>query len=167
MGDGSYHLSVNPDTRRVAPKPFLYMFLIFRIGSRVKLSKDRLRAQYLPGNAACSYAKVTIEDRLAGNAFACRWKVNNKTVCWITQLVVHGDYRERGLAASLLNCLRQDDDNIFGLMSSHPAACLAAAKTFGSKRHTNPFHFGLGLIISWAVLTWYQPTLFAIMHKVS
>ncbi|KAK5219317.1 hypothetical protein LTR47_011546 [Exophiala xenobiotica] len=101
-------------------------------GSRVKLSKDRLRAQYLPENVDCSYAKVTIEDHLAGNAFACRWRVKDKIVCWITQLVVHGDYRERGLAVGLLNCLRRDDDNIYGLMSSHPAACLAAAKAFGS-----------------------------------
>jgi hypothetical protein len=35
-----------------------------------------------------------------------------------------------------LNQLRQDDDAIYGLMSSHPAACLAAAKAFGSKGYT-------------------------------
>ena len=29
--------------------------------------------------------------------------------------------------------LRQDDDTIYGIMSSHPAACLAAARAFGSK----------------------------------
>lgn len=103
------------------------------IGRRVRLSKDRLRAQYLPENADSFYAKVTVGNQLAGNAFACRWTVNGKTVCWITQLVVHGEYRERGLAVGLLNCLRQDGDNIYGLMSSHPAACLAAAKAFGSK----------------------------------
>ena len=103
------------------------------------MSKGRLRAQCLPENADCSYAKVTIEDRLAGNVFACRWKVKDKTVCWITQLVVHGDFRERGVAVSLLNCLRRDDDDIFGIMSSHPAACLAAAKAFGSKTKVEPF----------------------------
>lgn len=71
---------------------------------------------------------------IAGNAFACRWAYDNKTVCWVTQLVVHEDYRERGLATGLLNQLRHYDDDIYGLMSSHPAACLAAAKAFGSKR---------------------------------
>lgn len=112
-------------------------FLIdLRIGTRVKLSKTRLRAQYLPDNALCSYVRVSVEDRLAGNAFACRWSHNGKAVCWVTQLVVHSDFRERGLAASLLNHLRQDDDVIYGLMSSHPAACLAAAKAFGSQSHT-------------------------------
>jgi hypothetical protein len=34
----------------------------------------------------------------------------------------------------LLNQLRHEDDDIYGLMSSHPAACLAAAKAFGSER---------------------------------
>lgn len=102
----------------------------------MKLSKKRLRAQYLPDNATCCYVRVTIEDRLAGNAFACRWSYNNRAVCWVTQLVVHSDFRERGLAVNLLSQLRQDDDAIYGLMSSHPAACLAAAKAFASKWHT-------------------------------
>jgi hypothetical protein len=57
-------------------------------------------------------------------------------VCWVTQLVVHSDFRERGLAVGLLNQLRQDDDAIYGLMGCHPAACLAAAKAFGSKDYT-------------------------------
>ncbi len=91
----------------------------------MRLSKDRLRAQYL---APCSYVRVTVEDRLSGNAFACRWIYNGKTVCWVTQLVVHSDFRERGLAVGLLNLLRQDNDDIYGIMSSHPAACLAAVR---------------------------------------
>lgn len=73
-------------------KTLLVVFLMVKIGTRVKLSKHRLRAQYLPENVDCSYVKVTIEDRLAGNAYACRWKVKDKKVCWITQLVVHGDW---------------------------------------------------------------------------
>ena len=103
------------------------------IGTRVKLSKSRLRAQYLPANTHCFYVRVTVEDRLAGNAFACRWTYQDKIICWVTQLVVHSEFRERGLAFGLLNYLRQDDDAIYGIMSSHPAACLAAAKAFGSE----------------------------------
>ncbi|KAJ8098965.1 hypothetical protein POJ06DRAFT_270041 [Lipomyces tetrasporus] len=101
-------------------------------GSRVRLSKDRLRCQCLPEGAACSYVRVTVDGHLAGNAFACRWISNGRTVCWITQLVVHLDFRERGLACGLLNQLREDDDDIYGLISSHPAACMAAAKVFGN-----------------------------------
>lgn len=103
-----------------------------KAGSQVRLSKGRLRSDLLPNDATCSYARVTVNSRLAGNAFACRWAYGDKTVCWITQLVVHRDYRERGLATGLLNLLRHDDDDIYGIMSSHPAACMAAAKAFGS-----------------------------------
>lgn len=74
-----------------------------------------------------------MDGRLAGNAFACRWTYENKTVCWVTQLVVHSDFRRCKLAYFLLNLLRQDDVAIYGIMSSHPAACLAAARAFGSK----------------------------------
>ncbi len=51
--------------------------------------------------------------------------------------MVHEDYRERGLATMLLNQLRHADDSVYGIMSSHPAACLAAAKAFGSKHVLN------------------------------
>lgn len=111
-----------------------------KTGSRVKLSKNRLRAQYLPENASCTYVKVTIEDRLAGNAFACRWRSGDEVVCWVAQLVVHHDFRERRLAARLLDHLKEDDDATYGLMSSHPAACLAAAKAFGKSKDKLIFH---------------------------
>lgn len=135
----------HPASSGRTPKPgkpqetILVMFSNGRIGSRVKLSRDRLRSQCLPDNVSCSYVRVTIEDRLAGNAFACRWKYNGKIVCWATQLVVHSDFRRRGIAAGLLAELRQDDDTVYGLMSSHPAACLAAAKAFGSSEGTLNF----------------------------
>jgi len=85
--------------------------------------------------------RVIIDGHLAGNAFACRWTYDNKTVCWVTQLVVHRDYRERGLAMGLLNQLRDANDDIYGLMTSHPAACLAAAKAFGTFINTVQLDF--------------------------
>ncbi|OKL55297.1 hypothetical protein UA08_09425 [Talaromyces atroroseus] len=101
-------------------------------GERVKLGKKRLRDQYLPSGADCSYVRVVVNGELAGNLFSCRWTWKDLSICWITQLVVHRDYRERGLAVGLLNQLRQDDDDFYGIMSSHPAACLAAAKVFSN-----------------------------------
>lgn len=97
----------------------------------MRLSKDKLRKDYLPDDIS-SYVRVLVDGKLAGNAFACRWSVNGRTVCWVTQLVVHSDFRERGLAVGLLNEIRMEGDDVFGVMSSHPAACLAAAKAFGS-----------------------------------
>ncbi|CZR67903.1 uncharacterized protein PAC_17802 [Phialocephala subalpina] len=58
------------------------------------------------------------------------------TVLLVTLLVVDRDYRERGLAKGLLNQLKKDGVDLYGLMSSHPAACLAAAKAFGDSIST-------------------------------
>lgn len=97
------------------------------------MGKERLRAQCVPVDASSSYVRVIVDGHLAGNVFACRWKHDNKTICWISQLVVHREYRERGLAAGLLNEVREEQDSVYGLMSSHAAACIAAARAFGSK----------------------------------
>ena len=109
-----------------------------KAGRPVRLSVGRLRADYL--TASGTYARVTTRDgRLVGNTFACRWTYDgDKNVCWVTQLVVHRDFRQRGLASGLLNLLRNDDDDFCGILSSHPAACLAAFKAFGST-HIHPY----------------------------
>ncbi|KAL2752782.1 hypothetical protein ACRALDRAFT_1052572 [Sodiomyces alcalophilus JCM 7366] len=101
-------------------------------GSRVKLSASRLRAQCLPEGSRSSYARVTVDGVLAGHAFACRWQYGDRHVFWVTQLVVHREYRERRLATTLLLALQQGQDDVFGIMSSHPAACKALAKAFGN-----------------------------------
>ncbi|KAK1766661.1 hypothetical protein QBC33DRAFT_106562 [Phialemonium atrogriseum] len=103
-------------------------------GKPVKLGTRQLREQYLPESAATFYAKVSVDGKLAGNAFACRWEHKGKTVCWVTQLVVDKHYRGRGLATGLLRALRLDGDDSYGIMSSHPFACLAAANSFGGVR---------------------------------
>ncbi|KAI0403465.1 hypothetical protein F4802DRAFT_290549 [Xylaria palmicola] len=97
-------------------------------GHRVRMSASRLREQCLPAGAQCLYVSVIVDGVLAGNAFGCRWTYNHKQVCWVAQLVVHSDYRERRLATRLLEKLRKDEDEIFGIMSSHPAACMALSK---------------------------------------
>ena len=74
-----------------------------------------------------------MNETLAGNAFACRWTVGEMRICWITQLVIHSEYRERGLTSTLLNCLRRDEDTVYGIMSSHPAAIVAVAKALGGE----------------------------------
>ncbi|KAM5348931.1 hypothetical protein ACJ41O_008754 [Fusarium nematophilum] len=101
-------------------------------GKRVTLTAKRLREQYLPEDGECWYTRVTSNGTLAGNAFTCRWHWNEKSVCWVTQLVVHKDYRGRGVAATLLRLSMADSDDVYGIMSSHPYACVAAAATFGS-----------------------------------
>ncbi|KAL8869425.1 MAG: hypothetical protein Q9174_004279, partial [Haloplaca sp. 1 TL-2023] len=102
-----------------------------KAGRPVRMTKDRLRTQCLPRGADCMYAKVTVDGHLAGNVFACRWTYNEQTVCWITQLVVDRNYRQRGLAMGLLSQVKRNTDKVYGIASSHPAACLAAGKALG------------------------------------
>lgn len=99
----------------------------------MKASKSRLLAQYLPDERS-TYTRAIVDGRLAGQAFTCRWTHAEKTVCWITQLVVHRDYRRRGLATSLLREVAKDGDDMFGIMSSNPVACLAFANAYISAR---------------------------------
>lgn len=46
-------------------------------------------------------------------------------VCWITQMVVHRNFRGVGIATRLLNKLKTGSDALFGIISSHPAALVA------------------------------------------
>ncbi|GAP85321.2 hypothetical protein SAMD00023353_1002010 [Rosellinia necatrix] len=87
-------------------------------GKRVSLNTRRLREQCIPDAAASSYVRVTVDGALAGHALACRWNCNGMTVCWVTQLVVRKDYRERGLASSLLRVIREDTDDVYGIITS-------------------------------------------------
>lgn len=106
--------------------------LTFCLGKRVTLTSKRLREQYLPEDGDCWYIRVTSKGTLVGNAFTCRWYYGEKSVCWVTQLVVHKNYRGRGIAGSLLRMSMADSDDVYGIMSSHPHACIAAASVFGS-----------------------------------
>lgn len=112
----------------------LLSLLTFPTGN-VKLSARKLKEDFLPENADVVYHNVTVDGILAGHVFACRWKFNNKQVCWVTQLVVSRDHRNMGLASSLLRSLRTDVDDLYGIMSSHPAAVTATAKAFGCERN--------------------------------
>lgn len=98
-------------------------------GSRVRASREKLREIYLPKNS--TYVRATINDVLVGQAFISRWHIANMKVCWVTQLVVHKDHRERGLATELLSAAKREGDDAYGIMSSQPAACLAAMRGLG------------------------------------
>lgn len=82
---------------------------------------------------------VTVDGVLAGNAFACRWEYAGRQVCWITQLVVHSDYREQSIATTILLNLIEPEDDVFSIMSSHPAACKALSKAIGGMCYMYPW----------------------------
>lgn len=92
------------------------------------MSADRLRSHCLPVGARCSYVSAVVDGVFAGHAFACRWEYQGRQVCWITQLVVHQDYRERHLATRILTKVARTEDEVCGIISSQPAACMALSK---------------------------------------
>lgn len=102
-------------------------------GKRVRMSVNRLRTLLLPDPEHCSLIRVVVDNQLAGHAFSCRWKHQAMNICWVTQLVVHSSYRQRGLAVGLLRNMRKAQDDVFGIASSHPAACMAASKACNSQ----------------------------------
>ncbi|KAI9834651.1 MAG: hypothetical protein M1826_000053 [Phylliscum demangeonii] len=118
-----------------------------KAGDRVKLGRARLRAQCVfdPRPGMCTYVRVVVDGQLVGNVFAARWwygstheageaggaGADQRRVCWITQLVVHRDFRRQRLASQLLAHLRESGDTAYGVASSHPAACMATAAVFG------------------------------------
>ncbi|KAK7426510.1 hypothetical protein QQZ08_006968 [Neonectria magnoliae] len=101
-------------------------------GKRVTLTAKRLREQYLPEDGECRYTRVTSDGKLVGNAFTSGWNWTGKRVCWVTQLVVHRDHRGKGIASILLRMTMAESDDVYGIMSSHPYACMATAIMFGT-----------------------------------
>jgi len=96
------------------------------------MSVDRLRQQLLPAGADNYHVRAMIGTVLAGHVFATRWKYEGGQVCWITQLCVDSKYRRHRVATQLLLRLREGhNDEAYGILSSHPAAILAALRAFG------------------------------------
>lgn len=110
------------------------------------MSARRLREEYLPDGARSSYVCIHVDDNLRGHAFASRWTYRGRQVCWVTQLVVYRDFRQRRLATHLLGKLRKRDDEIFGIMSSHPAALMAISKACGCEYPLSPARLGTSIL---------------------
>ena len=106
-------------------------------GARVRMSASRLQKTCLPSHALeqCAYVRATLDGTLISNAFACYWQAGCGSTCWITQLVVHRDYRSRGISKELLTRLRRPEIEIYGILSSHAHACMAAVRAFSGNIH--------------------------------
>jgi hypothetical protein len=76
---------------------------------------------------------MLVNNELVGNVFGtCGTHANGCPVLWVTQLCVQRDYRNRGIAKQLLECLTQDGTFKFvGILSSHPFAIMAILSVSG------------------------------------
>lgn len=105
-------------------------------GKHVKLSRERLEPWLNSDSAMLYYA--TQEEQLIGYAIAVRAKSKNfGTISWVTQLVVHSDYRNQGIAKNILFSIWGfSTDDVWGIVSSNPYAIRALEKA--TRRRATP-----------------------------
>jgi GNAT superfamily N-acetyltransferase len=98
-------------------------------GARVRTSVARLKNDQLFDDTCGAVIVFLPGGQVVGHAFFCTFTYQSKEVCWVTQLLVHSEYRGKSIATTLLNtCLgRYNKEQLFGmaLVSSHPAAVRA------------------------------------------
>lgn len=96
-------------------------------GEHIKLSRNRLR-EWLCGDSAVYYA--TGQGQVVGYAIAIRKLIKKYgVISWVTQLVVHKDFRNRGIAKRLLFSIwGLSDDFAWGILSANPYAIRALEK---------------------------------------
>ncbi|KAF3040979.1 hypothetical protein E8E12_009318 [Didymella heteroderae] len=100
-------------------------------GVRIKMSRLKLRQQSLSPGTDSVLVCCRDNGGLVGHAFVTRWDDGATRVCWVTQLCVRKEYRLRGVATALLKHLKHNDDHVFGILSSHPAALMALLRALG------------------------------------
>nr|VFK14928.1 MAG: Acetyltransferase (GNAT) domain-containing protein [Candidatus Kentron sp. LPFa]VFK24523.1 MAG: Acetyltransferase (GNAT) domain-containing protein [Candidatus Kentron sp. LPFa] len=106
-------------------------------GNRIKLSADRLRNCWLENRYANLYTARS-DDKLIGYAIAIRPKYEKYGIfSWVTQLVVHEDYRNQGIAKRLLFSIwGLSNDFAWGVLTANPYAIRALEKA--TRRRCDP-----------------------------
>lgn len=107
-----------------------------RPGQRVRLSADRLR-EWLQGSGSGIYL-ARVDGNLVGYAIAVQTKVQKYgNVAWVTQLVVHTDHRDRGIAKTLLYTIWGFSSFFaWGIVTASPYAVRALEKA--TRRRSSP-----------------------------
>jgi SAM-dependent methyltransferase/GNAT superfamily N-acetyltransferase len=105
--------------------------VVSRRGEPIKLSVNRLK-EWL-GESTIIYLARNDCNILVGYAIALRIKIGrhkDKIISWVTQLVVHSDYRNKSIAKTLLRKIWQfSNDYAWGIVSANPYAIRALEST--------------------------------------
>jgi GNAT superfamily N-acetyltransferase len=113
-------------------------------GTRVRMPPKKVHKQLLPSgkNITNIYIRLLSSGQLIGNLFATHWDDYSEPspYLWITQLCVHSDHRNQGIAKQLLSRLRpyqswwREGSNRgipVGILSPSPFAIAAVLRVFG------------------------------------
>jgi len=105
-------------------------------GKRIRLSAAELGRRLAPSGTSALLAYA--DRQLVGQAFSLQSIIPNQVrVTWVTQLVVHEDWRHRGIATRLLNSIWAfSNDFAWGLVTANPLTVRASEKT--TRRRCTP-----------------------------
>lgn len=108
----------------------------YNAGKRIKLSAKRIYEWLDDDNTAIYWAKNG--NMLVGYAIAIQLDVPRYgIISWVTQLVVHEEYRHKDIAKKLLHSIWGFTDNFaWGIVSANPYAIRALEKT--TRRRSDP-----------------------------
>lgn len=107
-----------------------------RAGERVRLSKTKMAEWFEHGNASICYA-ADDKDVIGYAVYFSIQEDGFGTVTWITQLVVHSDYRHRGIAENILFSIWGfSDHKAWGIVTANPYAIRALEKI--TRRRATP-----------------------------
>lgn len=96
-------------------------------GGHIKMRPSKLRTDYLFNNR-CGLVTARADQQLIGHAFFTRFYFlpnGQFEIRWVTQLVVHCDYRRHKVAQNLLLHSLGTQAQGYGLVTSHPHAVRA------------------------------------------
>jgi hypothetical protein len=100
---------------------FSFHYGIWKNGQRVKMNSSFLQKNYFYDNC---HLITAFQSNLIGHCFYRRfyYPPGDGYVLWITQLVVHKNYRNKGIATRLCKEMLKRHTNIFayGVVTSHP-----------------------------------------------
>lgn len=108
-------------------------------GRKVKLSSDRLN-EWFNNDISWLYLARNEKDEIIGYAIALNCKINNRqNISWVSQLVVHKDYRNSDVAKNLLYSIWGESKNYaWGIISANPYAIRALEKA--TRRRCSPVY---------------------------
>lgn len=117
-------------------------------GNNIKLSPNRIREWLKSDNSAIYFAKDN--QLLVGYAIAIQLNVPPYgIISWVTQLVVHEEYRHQDIAKNLLHAIWGFSDNFaWGIVSANPYAIRALEKATRRRSDPNRIKHNLRKIIS-------------------
>ncbi len=102
---------------------------------KVKMTYEKLRNEYM-FDEQCSLVTAQVNGEIIGQCFSIRnYQVS---MIWITQLVVHEEYRQHGIAKELLRLTVKDDWNIVCMATSNPYSIQALESTLKVKFTPQP-----------------------------